>query len=99
MDDVTGTGGNWSGDGLDSEIDCALWVPGVDYITGWREARAVTERLNAALRSAGFELSELRAVAASGADGCGVVRLAGRPGAMDRLAGLLKSASDGGRVL
>ncbi|MEU9915276.1 hypothetical protein [Streptomyces sp. NPDC051001] len=84
------------GDGLDiAGVDSALWVSGVDYIAGWRVARASADRLNRALLSAGFELSDVRAVASTNEDGRGVVRLAGWPDAVDRLAVLLETLADG----
>ncbi|MFG2149215.1 hypothetical protein ACGFRG_34190 [Streptomyces sp. NPDC048696] len=84
---MSGIEGEGLYDGLDAvEVDVGLWSPGVDYLAGWREARVVADRLNRALLAAGFELSELRATAATAGDGRGVVRLAGWPGVVDRLA-------------
>ncbi|MFD9488128.1 hypothetical protein [Streptomyces sp. NPDC059991] len=88
-------------DGLDAvEMDVGLWSPGVDYLSGWREARKAADRLNRALLAAGFELSQLRATAATAGDGRGVVRVAGWPVAVDRLAALLEAAAarDGGAL-
>jgi hypothetical protein len=99
VDKMTGTGDEWLGDGLDvAGGDFGLWAPGVDYIAGWREARTAADRLNRAFLGAGFELSDLRAVASTYDDGRGVVRLVGWPGAVDRLAGLLeeRALGDGG---
>ncbi|WP_225078204.1 hypothetical protein [Streptomyces sp. CoT10] len=95
---MTGPGESWLSDGLDGVmgVDHGLWVPGVDYVAGWREARVVADRLNRALLGAGFELSAVRAVASTGEDGRGVVRLVGWPDAVDRLAGLLEGRADGG---
>jgi hypothetical protein len=93
---VTGSGEDWLSDGLDVAVaESGLWVPGVDYIAGWRGARAAADRLNRALLGAGFELSDVRAVASTNEDGRGVVRLAGWPDAVDRLAQLLEAAADG----
>ncbi|MFJ8346010.1 hypothetical protein ACIQ9J_06490 [Streptomyces sp. NPDC094153] len=94
---MTGSGEGWLSDGLDDVMDIGhgLWVPGVDYVAGWREARGVTDRLNRALLGAGFELSAVRAVASTGEGGRGVVRLAGWPEAVDRLARLLEALADG----
>ncbi|MGJ5896998.1 hypothetical protein DF268_15325 [Streptomyces sp. V2] len=93
---MTGEGGKWLGDGLDAEdADVSLWVPGVDYIAGWRAARESTDRLNRALLGVGFELSAVRAVASTDDGGRGVVRLAGRLDAVARLAGLLEALADG----
>ncbi|MFD9796047.1 hypothetical protein ACFWXK_34410 [Streptomyces sp. NPDC059070] len=93
---MSGIEGEGLNDGLDAvEADGGLWVPGVDYLAGWREARAAADRLNRALLAAGFELSELRASATTAGDGRGVVRLAGWPVVVDRLAALLESAAGG----
>ncbi|MFI6023903.1 hypothetical protein ACIBCP_40475 [Streptomyces sp. NPDC051287] len=93
---MTGSGEGWLSDGLDVPgADVGFWTPGVDYIAGWREARECADRLNRALLSVGFELSVVRAVASTNEDGQGVVRLAGWPGAVDRLAGLLEARADG----
>ncbi|MFE1749814.1 hypothetical protein [Streptomyces anandii] len=94
---MTGSGESWLGDGLDdvAENDCGLWVPGVDYVQGWRAARAAADRLNRALLGVGFELSLVRAVASTDGDGRGVVRLAGRPEAAELLAGLLEVLANG----
>ena len=54
-----------------------LWVRGVDYLSGWRAGREQAQRLNAALAAAGIAREELRAVAATGADGRGRVRSLG----------------------
>jgi hypothetical protein len=95
VDKVTGSGEDGLRDGLDIELESGLWVPGVDYIAGWRTARESADRLNRALLCAGFELSAVRAVASTSEDGCGLVRMMGRPDAVDRLAGLLETGADG----
>ena len=96
MDAVTGTGEDWLRDGLGADgMDSGLWVAGLDYVQGWREAREVADRLNRAFLGVGFELSELRAVASTDVEGRGVVRVAGWPGAVNRLAGLLEALADG----
>ncbi len=93
---MAGAGEDWLSDGLDGivGVDCGLWVPDVDYVAGWRVAREAADRLNRALLGAGFELSDVRAVASTNEDGRGVVRLAGWPGAVDRLALLLEARAD-----
>jgi hypothetical protein len=92
---VNDSGEDWIHDGLDdvAGTDAGLWVPGVDYIAGWREAREATDRLNRALLGTGFELSAVRAVASVDESGSGVVRLAGWPDAVNRLAALLESVA------
>ncbi|MGW4880086.1 hypothetical protein ACWEPI_26400 [Streptomyces sp. NPDC004262] len=94
---MTGSGEGWLSDGLDVPgADFGFWTPGVDYIAGWREARESADRLNRVLLSVGFELSVVRAVASTNEDGQGIVRVAGWPGAVDRLAALLEARADGG---
>ncbi|MFF4314287.1 hypothetical protein [Streptomyces sp. NPDC001507] len=93
---MTGSGDNWLNDGLDSAGPASgLWVSGVDYIAGWREAREAADRLNRALLAVGFELSAVRTVASTNEDGHGVVRLAGWPSSVQRLAALLEAGADG----
>jgi hypothetical protein len=94
---VTGTGESWLSDSLDDVAgeDGGLWVPGVDYVAGWREGRAAADRLNRALLGVGFELSAVRAVASTDGDGHGVVRLVGRPEVAELLAGLLETLANG----
>ncbi|MGW3914482.1 hypothetical protein ACWEBX_23590 [Streptomyces sp. NPDC005070] len=93
---MTGSGEDRLGDGLDIEgADCGLWVPGVDYIAGWRAARDAADRLNRALLGAGFELSQVRAVASTDESGRGVVRVAGRLDSVDRLSGFIEGISGG----
>ncbi|MGW2424457.1 hypothetical protein ACWC0C_35345 [Streptomyces sp. NPDC001709] len=75
--------------------DFGLWVRGVDYMGGWRDAREAADEVNLAILGSGFEPSELRAVAATDDNGRGVVRLVGQPGAVIRLAGLLWRLADG----
>lgn len=93
---MTGTGDDWLNDGLDiAGGDCGLWVPGVDYVAAWRGAREAADQLNRAFLGAGFELSQLRAVASTDEDGSGVVRVAGWPDAAERLAVLLEAVTPG----
>ncbi|MFJ7965143.1 hypothetical protein [Streptomyces sp. NPDC096324] len=93
---MTGSDEDWLSDGLDFEgADCGLWVSGVDYIAGWRAARDAADRFNRALLGAGFELSQVRVVASTDESGRGVVRMAGRLDAVERLSGLLEGISGG----
>ncbi|MEU6275372.1 hypothetical protein ABZ871_23610 [Streptomyces populi] len=93
---MNGSDEDWLRDGLDFEgADRGLWVSGVDYIAGWRAARETADRLNRALLGAGFELSQVRAVASTDEGGRGVVRVAGWLEAVDRLAALLEAAACG----
>ncbi|MGW2822217.1 hypothetical protein ACWC24_14580 [Streptomyces sp. NPDC001443] len=93
---MSGSGEGWLSDGLDDAacVESGLWVHGVDYMAGWRTARESADRLNRALLGAGFELSEVRAVASTDAEGRGVVRVVGWPDAVERLAGFLEALAD-----
>lgn len=96
MDKVAGAGEDWLNDGLDvAGADCGLWVPGVDYMSGWSGAREAADRLNRAFLGAGFELAQVRAVASTSEDGRGVVRVTGWPDAAERLAVLLEAVTPG----
>ncbi|MFJ8111476.1 hypothetical protein [Streptomyces sp. NPDC096132] len=97
MEQVSGLGEGWPGEGLDdtSGLGSGLWVRGVDYMAGWRVAREAADQVNLALLAAEFEPSELRAVAATNDNGGGLVRLVGLPSAAVRLAGLLGRLTDG----
>ncbi|RLV09009.1 hypothetical protein CTZ27_04715 [Streptomyces griseocarneus] len=55
--------------------DDAVWVRGVDYVAGWRDARDAVTELGAALVAAGVDVSGVRLRAGSAADGSGVVRV------------------------
>ncbi|MFE5081827.1 hypothetical protein [Streptomyces mirabilis] len=97
MGKVASAGEDWLSDGLDvAGADCGLWVSGVDYMSGWRGAREAADQLNRAFLGAGFELSQVRAVASTDEGGRGVVRVAGRPDAVERLAVLLEAVTSGG---
>ncbi|MFJ9477879.1 hypothetical protein ACIRRI_23130 [Streptomyces mirabilis] len=94
---MTGSGEEWLSDGLDvAGADCGLWVSGVDYMSGWRGAREAADQLNRVFLGAGFELSQVRAVASTDEHGLGVVRVAGWPHAVERLAVLLGAVTSGG---
>ncbi|MFJ7893334.1 MULTISPECIES: hypothetical protein [Streptomyces] len=93
---MTGAGEGWLSDGLDDVVGAGfgLWMPGVDYVGGWRSARESADRLNRALLGAGFELSAVRAMASADETGRGVVRLAAWPETADRLAVVLEALAD-----
>ncbi|MBU3871041.1 hypothetical protein KN815_45445 [Streptomyces sp. 4503] len=59
----------------ESDLDAVLWIRGVDYLSGWRDAREAAAELGDALRLVGVESAGVRLRAASDADGTGVVRL------------------------
>ncbi|MEU5126113.1 hypothetical protein [Streptomyces mobaraensis] len=66
--------GAFEGIGAEIDPDAVVWVRGVDYVAGWREAREAAAELEAALKAAGVE-TDGGAVAQSRADGSGAVRL------------------------
>ncbi|MFD8462790.1 hypothetical protein ACFV27_27705 [Streptomyces antimycoticus] len=62
-------------DGEAADLEAGIWVRGVDYLSGWRDAGEAATELGDALRLVGVETAAVRPRAASGADGAGVVRL------------------------
>jgi hypothetical protein len=52
-----------------------LWVRGVDYVAGWRDATNAAADLTDALSSAGIDTAELATRADTDADGSGVLHL------------------------
>ncbi|MDX3231261.1 hypothetical protein [Streptomyces sp. ME19-01-6] len=61
-------------DGWEIDPDAVMWVRGVDYIAGWRDATAASGELDSALRLVGVDMEGARLRAATAADGSGVVR-------------------------
>lgn len=57
------------------DIENALFVAGVDYVSPWREANEVAEELNAAMEALGVDVRPVRAVAHVGPRGEPVVWL------------------------
>ncbi|MEU6080113.1 hypothetical protein [Streptomyces sp. NPDC047108] len=55
--------------------DAVLWVRGVDYLAGWREAKDAAVELADALSVVGIEASGAQARADAAPDGSGVVHL------------------------
>jgi hypothetical protein len=83
------------GNGWELGVDEALWVPGVDYTGGWRDATNVCDELVAALMDALPEIEGITAVAQSGPDCSGVVQLRMPPTAVRLLAEALRAATPG----
>jgi hypothetical protein len=81
---------------VDLDPDEWLWLPGVDYVAGWREAHGAAETLNLALFAVGLDREHARATANTRADGQGVVRLKATAYGACRLAQLLARAVEGG---
>ncbi|MGP3924655.1 hypothetical protein [Streptomyces sp. 8N616] len=64
--------------GFESEaldLDAILWVRGVDYVAGWREAKDAAAELADALTEAGVKTTGVQARADAAADGSGVVHM------------------------
>ncbi|MER5782896.1 hypothetical protein ABT104_14415 [Streptomyces mobaraensis] len=66
--------GAFEGIGAEFDPDAVVWVRGVDYVAGWREAREAAAELEAALAAVGVEVQGASAAQTRG-DGSGVVRL------------------------
>ncbi|MFD8337853.1 hypothetical protein ACFV42_35080 [Streptomyces solisilvae] len=62
-------------EGEAADLEAGIWVRGVDYLSGWRDARKATAELGDALSLVGVETAGLRLPAASDTDGSGMVRL------------------------
>ncbi|MFJ3955588.1 hypothetical protein ACIPXV_37065 [Streptomyces libani] len=62
-------------DGEDLDPHAVLWVRGVDYLAGWRDATQAAAELGEALTAAGVDTTEAKLRATAASDGSGVVRL------------------------
>ncbi|SHK76827.1 hypothetical protein [Streptomyces yunnanensis] len=89
MCDIGGDG--FDADGLDP--DALLWVRGVDYLTGWRDATRAAAELGDALAEAGVDVAAAKLRAVSAADGSGVVRLELSPATARKVAKLARVAA------
>jgi hypothetical protein len=72
--------------------DSVLWVRGVDYVAGWRDARDAGTELLDAMQAAGMDTRSLRVQPDTGADGSGQVRLSGPPHMARELALLIRES-------
>ena len=83
--------------GTDREFDLdeALWLPGIDYVAGWREAQDACDALVAALSEVWPDTERATATALSAADGSGMVRLRISSAAARALADLICSGTPG----
>lgn len=81
--------------GGELNLDEVLWVPGVDYAGGWRDAKNACDELMAALAAACPEAEGVTAVAQSAPDGSGVIQLRIPPATAQALAELLRAATPG----
>lgn len=78
--------------GVEFDPDALLWVRGVDYVAGWRDARGAIVELETALAAVGIE-TEGPGTAQTRGDGSGVVRLLWSPATVRTVAQLLRKAS------
>ncbi|MFI9721137.1 hypothetical protein ACIHFE_16030 [Streptomyces sp. NPDC052396] len=84
--------GAFEATGAGFDPDDVVWVRGVDYLGGWREARDAAAELETALRSAGVDTEDMRMTAQTQADGSGMVRLVWTTGVARAVARLLRNA-------
>ncbi|MEU7223434.1 hypothetical protein [Streptomyces chrestomyceticus] len=75
-----------------------VWVRGVDYVAGWREARDAGVALMEALAAAGIDVTSLKAQAHARPDGYGEVTLRLSMATVRQTTGLLRAASRWGRA-
>ncbi|MCK7627780.1 hypothetical protein MUU72_32595 [Streptomyces sp. RS10V-4] len=83
--------------GAQFDPDAVLWVRGVDYLTGWRDATRAADELADALSAAGVEAAGAKLRAGTDTDGSGVVRFELSPTTTRRVAGLVRAAASRGR--
>jgi len=79
---------DFTSDGLD--LDATLWVRGVDYLSGWREATDAARALADALETAGVNATDIQLRADTGSDGSGIVSLKCSPEAARKVARLVR---------
>ncbi|EME98785.1 hypothetical protein J7W19_16465 [Streptomyces mobaraensis NBRC 13819 = DSM 40847] len=80
--------GAFEGIGAEFDPDAVVWVRGVDYVAGWREAREAAAELETALTAVGVEV-EGTAAAQTRGDGSGVVRVVWSPETVRAVARLI----------
>ncbi|ARF56341.1 hypothetical protein [Streptomyces gilvosporeus] len=80
-------------EGAQFDPDAVLWVRGVDYVTGWREATQAVGELGDALTAAGVGEAGVKLRASATTDGSGVVRLELSPAAAREVAKLARVAA------
>jgi hypothetical protein len=84
-----------SGTNGDFDADSALWMPGVDYVGGWRDAVEAGAELTSALMAAWPDVRGMSAVARSAPDGSGAVSVQVPPSIARALARLVHAAAEG----
>lgn len=84
--------GSFEVTGAEFDPDAVMWVRGVDYVGGWREAGDAAAELSAALSAAGVDTEGATAIAQARADGSGVVRLVWSAATVRAVARLVREA-------
>ena len=78
----------FTSDGLD--LDAALWVRGINYLLGRREATNAARALTNVPEAAGVKAADMQLRADTGPDGSGIVSLKCSPEVARRIARLVK---------
>jgi hypothetical protein len=78
--------------------DAVVWVRGVDYVAGWRDATNAGGELAAALAAAGFDTEGLEWRARAHADGSGAVCLVLSAAAAHDVAALMRAVARLGKA-
>lgn len=78
--------------------DYVVWVRGVDYVAGWRDATDAGGQLAEALTSGGFDTAGLEWQARTDADGAGRVRLVLSAAAAHDVAALVRAVARLGKA-
>lgn len=84
-----------SGTSDEFDLEETQWVPGVDYVGGWRDAQDAGAELLAALSDTWPETEEVTASAQSMADGSALVQLRIPATTARKLAALIRTAAAG----
>jgi hypothetical protein len=78
--------------------DDVVWVRGVDYVAGWRDATDAGVELADALEAAGFDTTGLKWRARANGDGSGAVRLVLSAAAAHDVAALVRAVAPMGKA-
>lgn len=88
---MNSTGDDGYADDLDP--DAVLWVRGVNYLAGWRDASQALTELTDALTAAGIDTTGAQLRASTSADGSGTLRLELRSSTAREIAMLARVAA------
>ncbi|MET7712830.1 hypothetical protein [Streptomyces sp. NPDC005407] len=80
------------------DLDDVLWVRGVDYLAGWRDATDAGRALVDALAAAGVDTTGFRWQASAAADGGGRLRVVLPAAAAHDVAALVRAVSRLGKA-